>query len=129
MKAHKKRVVYKCGKSFVTKTYYSRKDNTADRDRTAEYALRAIGRAVAGGVLRGAEKRARPKPEGEEHVEMPPARILENRRGLQMQRKRCLARNWLRWAVSCRMLRMKRQIMWQSTFHRLSRQHQRSRRR
>ena len=83
MKAHKKRVVYKCGKSFVTKTYYSRKDNTADRDRTAEYALRAIGRAVARGVLRGAEKRARPKPEGEEHVEMPPARIEENRRGFE----------------------------------------------
>lgn len=83
MKAHKKRVVYKCGKSFVTKTYYSRKDNTADRDRTAEYALRAIGRAVAGGVLRGAEKRARPKPEGAEHVEMPPARIEENRRGFE----------------------------------------------
>lgn len=83
MKAHKKRVVYKCGKSFVTKTYYSRKDNTADRDRTAEYALRAIGRAVAGGVLWGAEKRARPKPEGEEHVEMPPVRIEENRRGFE----------------------------------------------
>lgn len=77
MPFHKKRVVYKCGKSYRTKTYHSSKNRTSSSDRSLEYAARAIGAYMFSGVGNSSYSAAESE---QRRPSMPPAMTEEYHR-------------------------------------------------
>lgn len=77
MPFHKKRVVYKCGKSFRTKTYHAR-PNIGSKDKSLNYVAKAVGTYLIGEALRGTK--SKPYHTESQIPLMPRARIEDTQR-------------------------------------------------
>jgi len=80
MPFHKKQVVYKFGKTFVTKTYYQKKRCNRSNDKSGLYAAKAIGAYIGHSIANSLRSERIHAASSRPAIYTPPAIIEENSR-------------------------------------------------